>query len=174
MKASVIPALCAITFLLVPNSLHAEEPATPAIRLLQKMDFEKTAIESAGAMFEPMMDHFVQLGLPEEALQEIRSATEKFMNDIFSDPAIFQGVAAIYENHFTAAELEELILFYESPLGRKTIAAQPTITQATAELTMKTTMENQEMFQKEITRIMEKYKAAVEAQGEADDTGEQQ
>ena len=169
MKPSIIPALCAVAMLIPQATLLGQEPTPPAIRLLQKMEFEKTAIESAGAMFEPMMDQFGQLGLPPEALLEIRAATEKFMNDIFSDPEIFQGVAKIYENNFTPAELEELILFYDSPIGRKIIAAQPAITQATAELTMKATMENQALFQKEIARIMEKHQNPGQPEG-----GEQQ
>lgn len=167
MKNSLIPALCAFAILIPHTQLMAEEPLSPAIRLLQKMEFEKTAIESAGAMFEPMMDQFGQLGLPPEALLEIRAATDRFMNDIFSNPEMFEGVAKIYEDNFTPAELEELILFYDSPIGRKIIAAQPAITQATAELTMKATMEKQAVFQQEITRIMEKHQNAEQAE-EAD------
>jgi len=162
MKTTVIAALCAI-FVLAPHTrvfAGEEEETSPAIRLLEKMEFQKTAIESAAGMFEPMMEHFGQMGLPEEALQEIRTATSKFMNDIFSDPAIFNGIAKIYENNFTPAELEELIQLYDSPLGRKLIAAQPAISQATAELTMKATAENQEEFQQDLMSIMEKYQNA--------------
>jgi len=160
MKSPFITALCAIALITPQAMLHAEEEASPAVRLLQKMEFEKSAIESARAMFEPMMDHFVQLGLPAEALQEIRGATEKFMTDIFSDPLIFKGVAAIYEKNFTPAELEELIVFYDSPIGRKILSAQPAVTEATTELTMKATMQNQEAFQQEIMKIMEKHAPA--------------
>lgn len=161
MKTSILAALCAIVVLAPHSRLSAnEEEASPAIRLLEKMDFQKTAIESAAGMFEPMMDHFGNMGLPPEALQEIRGAIEKFMNEIFSDPAIFNGIAGIYEDNFTPAELEELIQLYESPLGRKLIAAQPAIAQATAELTMKATAENQEAFQQELMKIMEKHQGA--------------
>ncbi len=165
MKTHLLTALCAITLIAPHTRLSAgEEGASPAVRLLHIMEFEKTAMESAAGMFEPMMEHFGQLGLPPEALQEIRGATEKFMNGIFSDPKIFQGIAEIYEKNFTPAEIEELIAFYESPLGRKSIAAQPAISQATAELTMKATMENQEAFQQELMKIMEKYENAGEAE----------
>lgn len=158
MKKHAITALCAITLIIPQGNLFAgEEEASPAIRLLQKMDFEKTAIESAAGMFEPMMDHFAQLGLPEEAVREIHGAMDKFMQEILSAPEIMEGVAKIYEDNFTPAELEELIAFYDSPLGRKVIDAQPAIAQATAELTMKTTMEKQEKFQQDLMEIMEKY-----------------
>jgi len=161
MKTTAIAALCAIVVLAPHTRLFAgEEEASPAIRLLEKMEFQKTAIESAAGMFEPMMEHFGQMGLPDEALQDIRTATSKFMNDIFSDPAMFQGIAKIYEENFTPAELEELIQFYDSTIGRKLIAAQPSISQATAELTMKATAENQEEFQRELMKIMEKYQNA--------------
>jgi len=158
MKKHAIAALCAITIIIPQSNLIAgEEEVSPAIRLLRKMDFEKTAIESASGMFEPMMNHFAQLGLPAEALKEIQGAMEKFMHEILSAPEIMTGVAKIYEDNFTPAEIEELIAFYDSPLGRKVIDAQPAIAQAAAELTMKTTMENQERLQQDITKIMEKY-----------------
>jgi hypothetical protein len=161
MKTSVIATLCAIVVLAPHTRLSAgEEEASPAIRLLEKMEFQKTAIESAAGMFEPMMKHFGEAGLPPEALQDIRVATQKFMNDIFSDPVMFKGIAKIYEDNFTAAELEELIQLYDSPLGRKLIAAQPAISQATAQLTMKATAENQAVFQQEIMKIMEKHQNA--------------
>ncbi|MFU8892959.1 MAG: DUF2059 domain-containing protein [Luteolibacter sp.] len=158
MKKSVLAALCAMIILIPQPCVFAgEEETSPAIRLLEKMEFQKTAVESAAGMFEPMMEQFAGIGLPPEALEEIRGATQKFMNDIFTDPAMFKGIAKIYEDHFTAAELEELIQLYESPLGRKLIAAQPAIGQATAQLTMKATAENQAKFQQEIMKIMEKH-----------------
>jgi len=163
MKTTILAALCA-TVIFAPCSRLAaeEEKPSPAIRLLKVMEFEKTAIESASGMFEPMMQHFGQLGLPEEAMAEIRQAADRFMRSIFTDPDVVTGIAAIYEKQFTPAEIEELIGFYETQLGRKMIAAQPAIASATTELTMRITEENQAAFQAELMKIMEKYQPAPE------------
>ncbi|MGL6275643.1 DUF2059 domain-containing protein [Aeromonas dhakensis] len=38
-------------------------------------------------------------------------------------------VAAIYRKHFTEAELKELIAFYQSPVGKKSLDTMPAIFQ---------------------------------------------
>jgi uncharacterized protein len=38
-------------------------------------------------------------------------------------------ISVIYDRHFTADELRQLLAFYDTPLGRKLLAAQPTIAQ---------------------------------------------
>jgi|SoiMethySBSTD1v2_1073268.scaffolds.fasta_scaffold731537_2 hypothetical protein len=42
-------------------------------------------------------------------------------------PEMVDGAAKIYARHFTATELTDLVAFYETPLGRKLIASQPTL-----------------------------------------------
>jgi len=164
MKIPVIAALCAI-FVLAPHTrLSAgEQEASPAIRLLEKMEFQKTAIESAVGMVELMIEHYPSSALTPEVIQEIRVACQKFMNNFFSDPDLFKGIAKIYEDNFTAAELEELIQLYDSPLGRKLIAAQPVVNQAAAKLTMKAFVE----ITKVIEEIMVKHEDAAPGDAQA-------
>jgi len=157
MKTHTIAALCAIMFIGSQAGLRAEEEVPPAIRLLQVMEFEKSAIDIAAGMFEPMMEQFADAGLPAEAMADIRVATQKFMNKIFASPELIKGIAKIYEDHFSQAEIEELIRLYESPIGKKLMAVQAPISQATMELTIKASAENQAEFQLELMKIMEKY-----------------
>lgn len=160
MKTTILAALCVSVVFTPFQRLSAEEAKpSPAIRLLEVMEFEKTAIESAAGMYEPMMQQFSQLGLPEEAMAEIKAATDRFMRSIFTDPEVTKGIAAIYEEHFTPEEIEELIGFYQTQLGRKMIAAQAPIASATTELTMRLTQKNQAAFQQELMKIIEKYQA---------------
>jgi len=164
MKIPVIAALCAIVVLAPHTRLSAgEQEASPAIRLLEKMEFQKTAIESAVGMVELMIEHYPSSALTPEVTQEIRVACQKFMNNFFSDPDLFKGIAKIYEDNFTAAELEELIQLYDSPLGRKLIAAQPGINQAAAQLTMKAFVE----ITKVIEEIMVKHEDAAPGDAKA-------
>ncbi|MCG8354672.1 MAG: DUF2059 domain-containing protein [Kiloniellales bacterium] len=47
----------------------------------------------------------------------------------------FQGLSAeLYARHFTAAELDEVIAFYRTPVGQKTIEKLPVITQESIRL----------------------------------------
>lgn len=38
-------------------------------------------------------------------------------------------IGVVYERHFTTEEIRQLLQFYDTPLGRKLLAAQPTIAQ---------------------------------------------
>ena len=44
-------------------------------------------------------------------------------------PQLVDSLIPVYAAHFTKAELDQLVRFYESPLGRRLSAAQPLITQ---------------------------------------------
>lgn len=158
MKASILSAIFALSVSAFPHHAAAEEvPSSPAMRLLEVMEYEKTMLEASSAMIEPMMRQFEQLGLPPEALMEVRTAYEQFMHETFSDPAILQGMVEIYENNFTPAEIEELILFYDTPLGRKLILAEPAINSASMELGQKAAEKNQDEFQMTLMEIMQKH-----------------
>ncbi len=44
-------------------------------------------------------------------------------------PDLSRGITGLYAAHFTAAELDQMIGFYKSPVGRKLVAMSPTIIQ---------------------------------------------
>jgi len=44
-------------------------------------------------------------------------------------PQLVDSLIPVYAAHYTRAELEELVRFYESPLGKRVAVVQPLITQ---------------------------------------------
>lgn len=54
---------------------------------------------------------------------------QAFMDQIDTDKAVEDILVPIYETHFSPAEIEELVTFYESPVGKKLMALQPQIMQ---------------------------------------------
>ena len=117
------PTLLAICFLLLPVSSLAEnaDPAkTNAIhRLLE--------VTGAIAMGSQMVDQLLSIqaqaqpSIPAEVWADIRQEID------FSEfePAMVH----IYDKHFSAAEIEGLLTFYESDIGRRFIEIQPAIVQ---------------------------------------------
>ncbi|MEN8929282.1 MAG: DUF2059 domain-containing protein [Flavobacteriales bacterium] len=53
---------------------------------------------------------------------------DEFMKEINPDDLI-NMVIPVYEKYYTSAEITQLIAFYKTPIGQKTIAATPQITQ---------------------------------------------
>lgn len=49
-------------------------------------------------------------------------------------PELTRGITGLYAAHFTAAELDQMIAFYKSPVGRKLVALSPTIIQQSMSL----------------------------------------
>jgi len=48
-------------------------------------------------------------------------------------PQLVDSLVPIYASHFTRPELDELVRFYQSPLGRHLAEVQPLITQASVQ-----------------------------------------
>lgn len=125
MQCNIRPCsiLLAICFLLFPVSSFAEsaDPAkTAAIhRLLE--------VTGAIAMGSQMVDQLLSIqaqaqpSIPAEVWADIREEID------FSEfePAMVH----IYDKHFSANEIEGLLAFYESDIGRRFIEKQPAIVQ---------------------------------------------
>lgn len=55
---------------------------------------------------------------------------EKFREKVAEDAEGFVTIlSGVYERHFTKQDVEDLILFYESPIGKKYIEKMPLVTQ---------------------------------------------
>ena len=63
-----------------------------------------------------------------------RAVLEAFYKRYYTDSA-FAPVAAVYARLFTAAELQQLIAFYGSAVGKKLMDARPAIAEAQAAAT---------------------------------------
>ena len=109
----------------------AVQPSPNAI-LLAKQIIE---IKGVGAMFAPLVhgvivkvrDQFIQTNFMwAKDLSEIANNLEKQLGPRSSE--VIDATARIYASHFTEAELKDLLAFYQSPLGRKSVAEEPKIT----------------------------------------------
>jgi hypothetical protein len=92
-------------------------------------------IKGVGAMFAPLVhgviikvrDQFIQTNFMwAKDLSEIANNLEKQLGPRSSE--VIDATARIYASHFTEAELKDLLAFYQSPLGRKSVAEEPKIT----------------------------------------------
>lgn len=151
--AITLTALCSFGF----NSAMAEEEVRPAIKLLKAIDYVETAKQAAAGVMAPMIEQLKAQGLPDAAIKEFTEAADKFFTITFEDPDMEGEMAAIYEKHFTNEELEELLIFYQTPLGKKTLLTMPEVMQEGMQVGQKFAAKNQEKFQNEVRGIMEKY-----------------
>jgi hypothetical protein len=161
--------LCLVA-LLACGALHAADPApkTPTEELLDLMDSGDTNVESAMATFDGFIDQMKQNGVPAEAIGDIRKEARKMYVRIFTSPDIRKKFVELYEKHYTADEIVELTEFYRTPLGKKTLAAMPSIMADAMQVAMPAIEKEMPAFQQKVAEIVEKHRAPLEEEPEAD------
>ena len=124
----VLAAAIAVTCLAVTGPARAQQP-TPAALALAK---EIVVVKGGAAMFDPLIpgvierakESFVptnpQLAGP---LNQVAAQLNKEYAAKRAD--VINEVSKVYAEHFTEAELKEILAFYKSPAGRKMIVEEP-------------------------------------------------
>lgn len=84
-------------------------------------------------------------GRLEETARRVRDAAAKALP--YDD--LLDWTAEVYAAHFSAAELKQLLKFYQSPLGKKSVDLQPQV--------------NNELFQRVLQTFPQRFEEAMKA-----------
>ena len=120
-----------------PQTLEAEEKP-PAVVKAERLIGLFGADSTIEQMIVPMIDQIT--GIIIQANPEDGPVIRELMNEYFLPefknrlPEYMELSARLYAEHFTEAEIDELIAFYETPLGQKMIAKFPVLTQESMQL----------------------------------------
>lgn len=127
-----------------------------AERLLESIDFEKNIMETAGTGFAAVEESLADHELTDEEMAQVKDAFLAYMERLATDPKLKKLTVEAYQKQFTDAELEELILFYQTPLGRKVNQVQPEIAGEIMQFSMKLAKVHVVPFQKALEDILTK------------------
>jgi hypothetical protein len=116
-------------------------------RLLQLMGSGKAGAQMMDQMFGTMKRTARQV--PEEVWRDL---IQEFKNE-FSAETIIELNVPIYDKYYSLAEIEQLIAFYESPIGRKVTAVLPMLIQDSYAAGVR---KGQEVLQKMIEKLKSK------------------
>ena len=112
---------------------YAQQPSPAAIATAKEI----VAATSATTMFQPLIAGVVEqaknLLLQQNPnlskdLNEIANQLRKDLAPRFDE--LGNEVAKIYATHFTEQELKDMLVFYNSPLGKKVLSEQPAVVDA--------------------------------------------
>ncbi len=115
--------LCASSVAFSEGDSHLDA----AYKLLEVSNTEKTLTQSIDQMAELELQN-------NPALLPYRDILRNFYAEVLSFESLKDDYAYIYMDHFTEAEIRELIEFHQSEIGQKLVASQPIIVRQTAEL----------------------------------------
>ncbi len=71
-----------------------------------------------------------------EALARCMEITNKAMGEMMADGGFQEELNALYARHFSHDDIRQLLAFYETPLGKKTIEVMPQLMMESMQVTM--------------------------------------
>ncbi|SBS29748.1 hypothetical protein MAQ5080_01490 [Marinomonas aquimarina] len=133
-RFTCIAALC---LSLGMSSLQAQEqPSAKVMELLEVLRTEQAMLDGFNAMMPAIDTQAQHWQLSPEQLEAFRELhREWFVNDLDLD-AMIQAIALEYDNTYSKAEMQDMIDFYLSPTGQKTLQEEPRLMQYGAQMGM--------------------------------------
>jgi hypothetical protein len=110
---------------------HAQADQSEALQVANELfallskDMLTDLTNSMTAQMWPMVERQMRPGLDQQTLGELRSEFERVQKESLAE--VMQGAAPIYARHFTAGELRDLMNFYNSTTGQKSLKVLPQV-----------------------------------------------
>lgn len=118
--------LAAVAAAVVPSPVRAQGPAptdTAKVRLIRQLIAKARLTDQAVQAIEQ------QIPAQRAANPRVPAAFwDRFLEQARARAGeLEEGYVTLYDRHFTAAEIRELLAFYESPIGKRFLAEQPAL-----------------------------------------------
>lgn len=132
-KRAARPAAVAIALVAFSPVAHSQQPSAASIATAKEL----ANITGSTALFTPLIAGVVEQakllylqqnpGLAKD-LNEISTKLRTDLTPRFSE--LTDEVARLYASNFTEQELKDILAFYKSPVGKKVLANQPKVVDA--------------------------------------------
>ncbi|PYP48599.1 MAG: DUF2059 domain-containing protein [Gemmatimonadetes bacterium] len=124
MRPALLPLIAFIGFAsLVPSAPAAAQAADKAMLIRRLLTLTKAAELAVTAMETSIpAQRAANPQIPKEFWDEFMVRARRDM------PELVDAILPVYDKHFTKAQLEQLVAFYESPVGQHLAKVQPEIT----------------------------------------------
>ncbi len=143
-------------------SADVESHKATAEKLLALVAPKEMFVESFNSAFGQQVAQFRQMGIGQEQIEQILAASGEFVQKVVADPDLQNEMVKLYQEAYTEAEMNELLDFYATPIGKKTLEVMPMLTQKGANIGQNIAMKYQPDFQTKIQTIL---MAGMAAQG---------
>jgi hypothetical protein len=137
----ILPALALLAGLAAPALAQVPAaPVDPAVRAeaestLRTLNMQNTMEATMSALRSNLVAQMQQAGRVDEA--RAAAAVDELILPAMraAVPQMMAGIAEIWARHYTVEDLRSLRAFYETPVGRKSLALTPVLAQETAQMT---------------------------------------
>ncbi|MGF1769533.1 DUF2059 domain-containing protein [Enterovibrio makurazakiensis] len=141
----------AVVILLFSTSVWANSHEKTANELLDVMEINKILSESINATLELQMKS-------QPKMKPFEGTMRAFFSEYMSGESLRDSFTELYMNTYTEEEMKELIAFFKTPTGKKSIQMTAQLTAKGAEIGQKRVMENAHVLQRMIKEEAERIK----------------
>lgn len=138
------------------------ESSSPALQLMALINIEETMMSTSKVAFSPFLTQLKTKGFPAAGVKEVSDAADVYFQQVATDPELKSEMVKLYEKEFTKEELTQLVTFYQSDVGKKSLKIMPALMTSGGKLGEKYAQKYAENFKAELGRIMKKYKTEEE------------
>ncbi len=137
------------------GTVHADEMShrQSVLKLLEVANSRQMLDQVAGSINSMLDKQFEALQLTPEgkdAAKMVKKEMSEWFSACFAWEKMRELYVDVYKDVFTEAEVNEMIAFYQSPLGRKMLKKMPELMQVTMEKTQAMLSRNMPEFQKRL------------------------
>lgn len=149
---------------LVAPVCRADDSLDLAGKFLDLSGTESFIQQTFESGLKPSLDQMRTKGAPNDLVESIHDEAKNYFLENFKWEEMRPQLAKLYTAAFTEAELKEIIAFYETPTGQKTLAKLPTLTQQSMVMAMAGVQANMPEFQRRVGVLIQDYqKKAAQA-----------
>ena len=123
------------------------------------------------AVINNVIDNMHQHGMPQEGVEEIKGAVAKWYDAEINFDDIRPKMVDVYVKDFSEDDLKQIVAFYESPVGQRTIKNLPNVMREGAMIAQEYTKSKIPSLNAQLTPILVKYRDQMEAAGSAGGAG---
>lgn len=125
-----------------------------AREMYQIMSSREAFLSSFTEVFKIQLDQLAKQGIEDGKIKQIEKASATFAETIADDPEFEKRMVSIYVEAFSEPELQELVRFYRTPIGKKALRKMPELMQKGAKVGQDLAEKHRPEFQKAVQSIL--------------------
>ena len=164
-RLSAIIFLAALGLSIKPVLADDASQRVLAAKVIDMVSGKATMRASFDAVMNGAIQNMQQHGLPQEGIDAVRATIAKWYETQINFDDIRPKIVDIYVKDFSEDDLKQILAFYESPIGQKTIKTMPSVMREGALVAQEYTKGKISSLNTQLTPILTKYRDQMEAAG---------
>jgi hypothetical protein len=169
-RSSAVIFVAAFCLLIKPVFADDASQRALAGKLVDLTNGKDTMRAGFNAVIDGVIENMHQHGMPQEGVDEIKAAVGRWYDAEINFDDIRPKMVDVYVKDFSEDDLKQIVAFYESPVGQKTIKNLPGVMREGSMIAQEYTKSKIPSLNAQLTPILVKYRDQMDA-GQAGGAG---